>query len=68
MLILTFLALSLGTDSKIEILDVALIEKMEFNEIVEKLNACMPEGLHIYKAAEPVISILLYLLLNMNKI
>ncbi len=48
------LALSLGTDSKIEILDVALIEKMEFNEIVEKLNACMPEGLHIYKAAEPV--------------
>lgn len=48
------LALSLGTDSKIEILDVALIEKLEFNEIVEKLNACMPEGLYIYKAAKPV--------------
>ncbi|MDE6149202.1 MAG: TIGR03936 family radical SAM-associated protein [Ruminococcus sp.] len=48
------LALSLGTDSKIEVLDVALIEELEFDEIVTRLNACMPEGLYIYNAAKPV--------------
>lgn len=48
------LALSLGTDSKIEILDIALIEELAPEEIVTRLNACMPEGLHIYKAAKPV--------------
>lgn len=48
------LALSLGTDSKIEILDVALIEELPFQEIVSRLNACMPEGLCIVKAAKPV--------------
>lgn len=48
------LALSLGTDSEIEILDVALVEMLEFSEITARLNACMPEGLKIYKAAKPV--------------
>lgn len=48
------LALSLGTDSRIEILDVALLEEMEFDEIAKRLNACMPEGLYIYNVAKPV--------------
>lgn len=48
------LALSLGTDSEIEILDVALLEQLEPDDIMTRLNACMPEGLHIYKAGKPV--------------
>ncbi len=48
------LALPLGTGSDIEILDVALVEELEFDKIVSRLNKCMPEGLHIFKAAKPV--------------
>lgn len=49
------LALSLGTDSTVEVLDVALLEELDSDEIMTRLNACMPEGLHIYKVAKPVL-------------
>lgn len=49
------LALPLGTDSKIEILDVALVEKLGFDEIKSRLNASMPEGLRVNKVSAPVM-------------
>ena len=48
------LALPLGTDSEVEILDVALLEKMELEDIVSRINDKMPEGLWIVKADKPV--------------
>lgn len=48
------LALPLGTDSEIEILDVALLEELDFQDIISRINAKMPEGLWIVKAAKPV--------------
>ena len=49
------LALSLGTSSEIEILDVALTEELSFDDIVSRLNEVMPEGLRIVKATKPVL-------------
>ena len=48
------LALPLGTDSEIEVLDVALLEELEFDEIVSRINEKMPEGLWIVKADKPM--------------
>lgn len=49
------LALPLGTDSRIEILDVALTEDIPFDKVVEMLNSSMPEGLYFVNAARPVM-------------
>lgn len=49
------LALPLGTDSRVEILDVALVEELGFDEIKERLNDAMPEGLRIKSVAKPVM-------------
>ena len=49
------LALPLGTDSRIEILDVALTEDIPFEKVVEMLNSSMPEGLYFVNAARPVM-------------
>ncbi|WP_164489236.1 TIGR03936 family radical SAM-associated protein [Ruminococcus sp. Marseille-P6503] len=49
------LALPLGTDSCTEILDVALVEKLEYGEIKDRLNAAMPEGLKVRSVAEPIM-------------
>ncbi len=49
------LALPLGTDSCVEILDVALVEELGFDEIKERLNDAMPEGLRIESVAKPVM-------------
>ncbi|MBR1765315.1 MAG: TIGR03936 family radical SAM-associated protein [Ruminococcus sp.] len=49
------LPLSLGIESQVELLDVALVEEMEEQELVSRLNACMPEGLWIVSAARPVM-------------
>ena len=46
------LALSLGFESSCEILDFNLNEEMPYDEIRDKLNAVMPEGLKIIKVAE----------------
>lgn len=49
------LALPLGTDSRVEILDVALIEELSFDELRDRMNSSMPEGLKIVSAAKPVM-------------
>ena len=49
------LALSLGTDSSVEVLDIALTEKYPFDVLRDRINTCMPEGLRIVSAAEPVM-------------
>lgn len=45
------LALSLGVDSKCEIMDFSITEEMNFDEIKTKLNAVLPEGLKIMNVA-----------------
>ena len=52
---LTFpLPLALGYESLCECLDFRLVEAMEPEEIVRRLNQVMPMGLSVQKAAEPV--------------
>lgn len=46
------LALSLGFESSCEILDFNLNEDIPFDEIKERLNAVMPEGMQIIKVAD----------------
>ena len=46
------LALSLGFESSCEILDFNLNEDIPFDEIRDKLNAVMPEGMRIVRVAE----------------
>ena len=46
------LALSLGFESSCEILDFNLNNDIPFDEIRDKLNAVMPEGMRIVKVAE----------------
>ena len=46
------LALSLGFESSCEILDFNLNEDIPYDEIRDKLNAVMPEGMRIVKIAE----------------
>ena len=46
------LALSLGFESSCEILDFNLNEDIPFDEIRDKLNAVMPEGMRIVSVAE----------------
>lgn len=46
------LALSLGFESRCEILDFNLNEEMSFDEVRDKLNAVMPEGMRIISVAE----------------
>lgn len=45
------LALSLGVDSKVELMDLTLTESMDFNEIKNRLNYSLPEGLKVNKVA-----------------
>lgn len=46
------LALSLGFESSCEILDFNLNEDIPFDEIKDRLNAVMPEGMQIIKVAD----------------
>lgn len=48
------LALSLGVTSKTEYMDFAVTEECDNNDILNKLNAVMPEGLKIISVSEPV--------------
>lgn len=48
------LALSLGTESSIEPMDIALLSEMSFEDIRESVNAVLPEGLRIVSVAAPV--------------
>jgi len=46
------LALSLGFESSCEILDFNLKDELPFDEIKDRLNSVMPEGMRIIKVAE----------------
>lgn len=48
------LALSLGVMSDVEVMDVALTEEIPSEEVVARLNASLPLGLKIMRAASPV--------------
>ena len=48
------LALALGIESSIEVLDVSLTEEMDFDEVTERLNKVMPEGIRIIKTGKPI--------------
>ncbi len=52
---LTFAApLSLGYEGEMETMDLRLEEDMAMEELVERLNGALPEGLHAVSAAEAV--------------
>ncbi len=48
------LPLSLGYESSVEIMDFNLNKEVPFEEITERLNSVMPEGLKAIKAFSPV--------------
>lgn len=48
------LALSLGVMSDVEVMDVALTEEISCEDVVKRLNASLPLGLKIMRAASPV--------------
>ncbi|MBR1528206.1 MAG: TIGR03936 family radical SAM-associated protein [Oscillospiraceae bacterium] len=47
------LALSLGTESICEVMDFRLTEELPPEEILEKLNSALPDGLHAVSVGEP---------------
>ncbi len=47
------LALPLGTDSRVEIMDFALTEDIPYNEVLERMNAHTPVGLEIVSVSKP---------------
>lgn len=47
------LPLSLGYESSVEIMDFNLTEQVDFEEIINKLNNVMPEGIKVLKAYVP---------------
>ncbi len=50
------LPLSLGFRGKCESMDFRLTDgEYNLDEIPERLNACLPDGIRVYKAAEPVM-------------
>lgn len=48
------LPLSLGAAGYYEIMDFRLVEDMPLEEAMNRLNAALPEGITVWKAAEPV--------------
>lgn len=50
------LTLSLGFESSVEIMDFALLEDLPFDEVMQRLNEQMPEGMKIVSCARPVHS------------
>ena len=50
------LTLSLGFESKVEVMDIALLEDIDFDEVVKALDAQMPEGMKIVSCGIPVHS------------
>lgn len=48
------LPLSLGYESSVEIMDFNLMQEVSFDEIVNKLNSAMPDGIRAVKAFTPV--------------
>ena len=53
---LTFaLPLSLGVRGKRESMDIKLEEDMPEQEIIERMNPCLPEGIRVFAVTEPVM-------------
>ena len=50
------LTLSLGFESKVEVMDFALLEDMPFDEVAKALDAQMPEGMKIVSCGLPIHS------------
>lgn len=50
------LALPLGTESDVEIMDISLTKKLDENELMQRVNEVMPEGMHINKVYQPNMS------------
>ncbi|MBQ8107217.1 MAG: DUF2344 domain-containing protein [Ruminococcus sp.] len=50
------LTLSLGFESRVEVMDLALLEDMDFEQTRQQLDAQMPEGMRIVSCAAPVHS------------
>lgn len=48
------LALPLGNESSVEIMDFALTQKLDFSEVKKRFNGVLPEGLEIISCKEPV--------------
>ncbi len=48
------MALSLGAESLCESMDVRLTEDIPYDEVQARLNAALPEGLRVVRAAAPV--------------
>ncbi len=48
------LPLSLGAAGYYEIMDIRFVEDMPLEEAVRRLNVALPEGITVWKAAEPV--------------
>ncbi|MDD2956533.1 MAG: TIGR03936 family radical SAM-associated protein [Oscillospiraceae bacterium] len=48
------LPLSLGYESECETMDMRLLDEMPLEEVKERLNRALPEGLRVYRVAEPV--------------
>ena len=51
------LALSLGFESNCEILDFNITEDMPLNEVKDRLNAVMPEGMRIISVTEQKLKV-----------
>lgn len=49
------LPLSLGFRGEKECMDIRLVEGYSFDEIISKLNLCLPDGILIYDVTEPVM-------------
>lgn len=47
------LALSLGVESEGEPVDIRIVGNMSPDEVKERLNGCMPEGLRVERAVKP---------------
>lgn len=48
------LALALGTESEIEPMDIALLEDIPNDELMERMNEVLPEGLKIMSVSKPL--------------
>ena len=50
------LALPLGTESDVEIMDISLTQQLDNNELMHRGNEVMPEGMRINKVTAPLMS------------
>ena len=48
------IALSLGAESRCEVMDMRLTQELPFDEVKNRLNAALPEGIHVVDVRKPV--------------